>query len=144
VTGATATLYRALTEPNVELVITRATEAVAREQMNVGSLFEDNVVVVAGAQSAWARRRRIKLDELANEPWTLPPYDSAMGAIVVEAFRARGLAPPVATVVVESANIRSRLSKTGRFLTVIPEFALTLPGRDPLLKALPVELPEGQ
>jgi DNA-binding transcriptional LysR family regulator len=140
-TGATGTLYRELTERNVELVITRATEAVAKEQTNVGSLFEDNVVVAAGAQSRWARRRRIKLDELVNEPWTLPPYDSAMGAIVVEAFRARGLAPPVATVVAESANMRSRLLATGRFLTVLPEFALTLPGRDPSLKALPVELP---
>jgi DNA-binding transcriptional LysR family regulator len=141
VTGATATLYRELTERNVELVITRATEAIAKEQTDVGSLFEDNVVVAAGAQSRWARRRRIKLSELVNEPWTLPPYDSAMGAIVLEAFRARGLAPPAAMVVMESANIRSRLSATGRFLTVIPEFALTLPGRDPLLKALPVELP---
>jgi DNA-binding transcriptional LysR family regulator len=141
VTGATATLFRELTERNVELVITRATEAVAKELTNAGSLFEDNVVVAAGAQSRWARRRRIKLDELVNEPWTLPPYDSAMGAIVSEAFRARGLAPPVATVVAESAIMRSRLLATGRFLTVIPEFALALPGRDPMLRALPVELP---
>jgi DNA-binding transcriptional LysR family regulator len=141
VTGATAILFRELTERNVELVITRATEAVADERTNVGSLFEDNVVVAAGAQTRWARRRRIKLDELLNEPWTLPPYDSAMGAIVLEAFRARGLAPPAATVIIDSANIRSRLSAKGRFLTVIPQFALALPGSNPSLKALPVELP---
>jgi DNA-binding transcriptional LysR family regulator len=141
VTGATATLFRALTERNVELVITGAAKAVAKEQTNLGSLFEDNVVVVGGAQSRWARRRRIKLDELVNEPWTLPPYDSAMGTIVLEAFRALGLAPPAATVVTESAHMRSRLLANGRFLSVIPEFALTLPNRNPLLKALPVELP---
>src|SRR5262245_51558688 len=119
-TGVTSTLYRELTERNVELVITRATEAIAKEQVNVGSLFEDDVVVAAGAQSRWARRRRIALDDLVNEPWTLPPDDSAMGAIVSEAFRARGLPPPAPTVVMESANIRSRLAATGRFLTVIP------------------------
>jgi DNA-binding transcriptional LysR family regulator len=141
VTGATATLFRELTERNVELVTTRATETVAKEQTIVGTLFEDNVVVAAGAQSRWARRRRIKLDEVVNEPWTLPPYDSAMGTIVQEAFRARGLAPPAPTVVMESANTRGRLAATGRFLTVMPEFALTLPGRDSSLKALPVELP---
>jgi DNA-binding transcriptional LysR family regulator len=140
-TGITATLFRELTERNVEVVITRATETVPREQISVGTLFEDNVVVAAGIQSRWAGRRRIKLDELVNEPWTLPPYDSAMGAIVVEAFGARGLAPPQATVVAESALMRSRLLATGRFLTVIPEFSLTLPGRDPSIKALPVELP---
>jgi DNA-binding transcriptional LysR family regulator len=140
-TGAAGILLRKLTERSVELVTTRATDAVADEQTSVGGLFEDNVVVAAGAQSRWARRRRIKLDELVNEPWALPPDGSALGAIVLEAFRARGLAPPAATVVAESAILRSRLLTTGRFLTVIPEFLLASPGRDPSLKALPVELP---
>jgi DNA-binding transcriptional LysR family regulator len=144
VTGATGTLYRELTERNVDVVITRATEAVAQEQTNVGSLFEDNVVVAAGAQSRWARRRRVKLDELVDEPWTLPPYDSAMGAIVLDAFHACRLAPPAATVVTESTSMRSRLAASGRILTVLPEFALRLPGRDTSLKALPVELPNAR
>lgn len=140
-TGAAGTLLRKLTERSVELVITRATGTVADEQTSVGGLFEDNVVMAAGVHSRWARRRRIKLDELVNEPWALPPEGSAVGAIILEAFRARGLAPPAATVVAESAILRSKLLATGRFLTVIPEFSLTLPGRDPSLKALPVELP---
>jgi DNA-binding transcriptional LysR family regulator len=67
-----------------------------------------------------------------------------MGALVVEAFRARGLTPPAATVVLESPHIRSKLAATGRYLTVIPEFTLALPGRDPRLKALPVDLPDTQ
>jgi DNA-binding transcriptional LysR family regulator len=140
-TGSAATLLRKLAERNVELVITRATETVAPEQVDVASLFEDKVIVAVGAQSRWARRRRIKLDELVHEPWVLPPNGSAVGAIILEAFRARGFAPPAATVVIESANIRAKLAASGRFLTVIPEFALALPGRDPSLKALPVELP---
>jgi DNA-binding transcriptional LysR family regulator len=140
-TGSAATLLRKLAERNVELVITRATEVVAPEQVDVASLFEDNVIVAAGAQSRWARRRRIALDELAREPWVLPPDGSAVRAIILEAFRARGLALPPPTVVMESANIRAKLAASGCFLTVIPEFTLVLPGRDPSLKALPVELP---
>jgi DNA-binding transcriptional LysR family regulator len=139
-TGPAATLLRKLTERQVELVITRSTDA-DDGQTHVGGLFEDNVVVAAGAQTRWARRRRIALSELANEPWVLPADGSAVGAIIREAFRARGLAPPAATVVMESANIRIRLAATGRFLTVIPEFSLTLPGRNSAVKALPVELP---
>ena len=38
-TGATATLYRALTERNVELVIGRVAEGVAEGHMDVGRLF---------------------------------------------------------------------------------------------------------
>ena len=63
-----------------------------------------------------------------------------MGAIALEAFRAQGLPPPTATVVADS-NLRNRLLVTGRFLTVFAEFALKLPGSDPSLKTLPVELP---
>lgn len=140
-TGAAATLLRKLTERNVELVVTRSTEAIAEEQTNVGGLFEDNVVVAGGAQSRWTRRRKIKLAELVNEPWVLPPDGSALGAIVLQAFHARGLAPPTATVVMESANIRAKLAATGRFLTAIPEFALSFAGSEPSVKALPVELP---
>lgn len=139
-TGSATTLLRRLSERNVELVITRATEG-DYEQNFVAGLFEDNVVVAAGAQSRWARRRRIGLDELVNEPWALPPMGSAVGAIILAAFQARGLPPPAATFVAESAILRSKLVATGRFLTVIPEFLLTLPGRDPGLRALPVELP---
>jgi len=141
-TAPAASLLRKLTERSVELVTTRSAEAVADEQAYVvDDLFEDNVIVVGGVQSPWARRRRIKLSELVKEPWVLPADGSAVGAIIREAFRARGLAPPAATVVMESANIRGRLAATGRFLTALPEFSLTLPGRNPSIKALPVELP---
>jgi DNA-binding transcriptional LysR family regulator len=139
-TGSATTLLRRLSERNVELVITRATEGDGEQDL-VGGLFDDNVVVAAGARSRWARRRRIELDELVNEPWALPPTGSAVGAIIVAAFKARGLPPPAASFVTESAILRSKLLASGRFLTVIPEFLLTLPGRDPALRALPVELP---
>jgi DNA-binding transcriptional LysR family regulator len=139
-TGPAASLIRKLTERNVELVITRSTEPVTDEQTSAGDLFEDSVVVVAGKRCRWARRRRIKLDELVNEPWVLPADGSAVGAITREAFRARGLKPPAATVVMESATVRGRLAASGRFLTVIPEFSLKF-RKERSLKALPVELP---
>jgi DNA-binding transcriptional LysR family regulator len=141
VTGAIVTLYPALAERKVELVITPAPGPTAEEHTNVGSLFEDNVVVVAGARSRWARRRRIELEELVNEPWTLPPPGSSLGIIVATAFGARGLPPPEVTVVAEAALILTRLVATGRFLSVFSESSLRFPGIDPTLKVLPVELP---
>ena len=72
-TGPAATLLHKLTDRHVELVISRSTDAVAGEQTYVGDLFQDNVVVAAGVQSRWARRRRIKLDELLNELLNIGP-----------------------------------------------------------------------
>jgi hypothetical protein len=40
-----------------------------RRATNMGSLFEDGVIVAAGAKSRWTRRRGITLDELVNESW---------------------------------------------------------------------------
>ena len=40
------------------------------------SLFHDRILVVAGPKSKWARRRKVELSELADEPWVLPPHDS--------------------------------------------------------------------
>lgn len=142
--GDTATLYRALTERSIELVISRVADALAEGHVEVGSLFDDAAIVVAGAQNPWTRRRKVQLAELVDEPWTLPPFDNEMGAIVLDAFRACRLAPPQTTVIAASTYMRSSLAAAGGFLTVMPEFALKLPGKFASLQALPVELPNSR
>jgi DNA-binding transcriptional LysR family regulator len=98
VTGPVLTIYRDLTERRVELVITRIVEFADRDNMLVENLFDDDIVTVAARQNPWTRRRRIELAELVNEPWTLPSHDTGIGAFAIDAFRARGLKPPRATV----------------------------------------------
>jgi DNA-binding transcriptional LysR family regulator len=139
VTAAGPPLYRDLVERNVELAISLVPGAEAGTDIVVENLFDDDFVIVAGSQSPWAHRRKIELAELVNEAWTLLPSDSVASAVVVEAFRARGLEPPRTKVVTPSLNLRNRLLETGRFLTVLPRFALLLPSKHPSLKALPVE-----
>jgi DNA-binding transcriptional LysR family regulator len=144
VTGSILVLHPALAARQVELVISPAPD-IPEEYVNVGTLFENKHLVMAGAQSRWARRRRIRLEDLVDEPWALPPPGSTQGLIVEAAFRAHGLPPPAVTVVAGSSNVRNRLAATGRFLTVFPEYSLRFPRTDharigPSLKALPVEL----
>lgn len=142
--GETATLYRALTERSIELVIGRVAEALADGHMDVGSLFDDAVIVAAGAKNPWTRRRKVQLAELVDEPWTLPSLDNELGAIIRDAFRSYRLALPQTTVIADSTDMRGKLAAAGRFLTVMPEFALKLPGRFASLQALPVELPNSR
>ena len=144
VTGDPARLSRDLTERNVELVITRMAGALPQEHVVLETLFDDSVVVAAGLQNPWVRRRRIELSELVNEPWVLPSFDNFAGSVAVEAFRASGLAPPRATVMALSLNMRNELLATGRFLTVIPGFLLRLPHKHRSLKALHIELPNNR
>jgi DNA-binding transcriptional LysR family regulator len=144
VTGSVPVLCRELAERKVELVITRVSEPLIEADMSVEKLFDDEYVVVAAAENPWARRRRIELAELLDEPWTLAPPDSAVGAFAVSAFRACGLKPPRTTVVTLSVHMRHRLLATGRFLTITSGFMLMLPHKHPTLRALPIDLPNAR
>jgi DNA-binding transcriptional LysR family regulator len=135
-------LPRVLSDREVELAISRIASPVSEEHMTE-ILFHDSLVVATGAKNRLMRRRSIALADLANEPWLLP-LDSMFTMVVSDSFRALGLAPPRMTVSTSSINLRNELWATGRFLTVVPEFALRLPRRHPVLRALPVDLPNSR
>lgn len=117
---------------------------------NLGSVKDDNLVfdhlyhetyiVAAGVQSEWARRRRLALSDMADECWVLPPRDSAIGSLSLQAFRACGLDYPRATSFMINPEARIALLRTGRFLTIVPASALRFPAKRRQIKILPIEL----
>ena len=113
-------LHRELSERNVDLLISGRFGPITDERLGFEILYDDSYVVATGAQSPWARRRRIELAELVNELWALPPRESAIGSVAMEAFRASGLDYPRTSVVTHSAHARLNLLATGRFLTIFP------------------------
>jgi DNA-binding transcriptional LysR family regulator len=141
VTGEAVTLRRDLSERRVDLLIVRKFGPIADEQLSFEILYQNPYVVAAGATNPWVRRRRIELAELAGELWALPPPNSQVGSVAVEAFRASGLDFPRATVVAFAHELRINLLRTGRYLTVLPESLLRFPAPHPFLKELPVKLP---
>src|SRR5437667_10258453 len=118
-----------LAERAVDLLVFRKVLTVIDEQTSFEFLFDSPYVVAAGGRSPWVRRRRVALAELMGEAWTLPAPDDAFGSFVTNAFRAGGLDYPRATVVTSALEIRANLLRTGRYLSVIPEFWLQLPDR---------------
>ena len=59
----------------------------------------------------------------------------------LKAFRASGLPIPRATVVANAVEMRANLLRTGRYLSIVPEFWLQFPVPHPFVRKLPVELP---
>jgi len=133
-------LHRELIERHVDVLVAQRLGPIADERLDFDFVFDDSLVVAAGAQDPWARRRKVALAELANESWTLPPPTSVVGSIVMEAFRASGLDYPRTTAFVIPTEVRINLLKTGHYLTILAGFALRFPAR-PEIKVLPVELP---
>jgi len=130
-----------LSERRLDLLVFRKAGTIADEKFDFEALFESPYVVAAGTQSPWARRRSIALGDLVGETWALPAADSYFGSFVVDAFRASGLTLPHLTVVTTALEMRANLLRTGRYLTILPEFWLQFPGRHPFIRKLPVELP---
>lgn len=141
VTAYLEPLRRELSERNVDLLIVRRFGPTADEQMDFEFLFDDSYVVAVGAQNQWVRRRRIELGKLVSESWTLPPPESVIGSIAMEAFRASGLDYPRTTVIADSPEVRISLLATGRFVTIFPASVLRFPTMRSEIKILPVELP---
>lgn len=139
VTGYVETLYRELTERNVDLLIARRFGSIADERLDYEFLYDDSYSVAVGAQNPWARRRRIELAELVNEPWVLPPPESVLGSVAMEAFRASGLDYPRTTVIGEPVDVRISLLATGRFISIFPDSVLRFPAKRPELRVLPVK-----
>ena len=140
-TGDATLTYRALAERKIDLLIARIFAPVDEEHMQAEVLYEVRDVVAAAAQNPWTRRRRVKLADLVNVPWVLPPTDSLQGTIVAEAFRVSGLEVPRAAVITATVPVRNALLAGGRFLTIEPDSDLQLPGTSPPLKRVAVNLP---
>jgi DNA-binding transcriptional LysR family regulator len=141
VTGEGRALYRELEERNVDLLVARTFSGDHQDHIEMEALCDDPYVVAAGIRSPWVRRRRLTLADIVDEQWVLPPLDSLVGSFVVEAFRASGLRPPHPAVLAFPVEVRTSLLETGRFLTIVPRSMLRFPGPHPLIKELPVKLP---
>src|SRR5215470_15635206 len=99
VTGNAPAIHRALMERTAEVAIMRVMGRVDEELLRVETLFDDELLVAAGAGNPLTRRRRVDLAELVHERWVMSMTDSFTTALAAEAFRERGLEPPPAAVV---------------------------------------------
>jgi DNA-binding transcriptional LysR family regulator len=133
--------YRDLRERNVDLVLGPFVRPFAEDDLEAELLFEEKPTVVAGVHSKWARRCKVELADLIDEPWCMAPPDTLVGSRCVEAFRASGLDVPKRTVLATSIQLYNGLLATGRFLTILPDSLLKFSAKRFGLKGLPIELP---
>jgi DNA-binding transcriptional LysR family regulator len=132
----------ALRERKYDLMLARLDRPLASEEddLNVEILFHDRMILAAGMHTRWARRRKIDLAELADEPWILSAPNTWNYARLMEAFQMRGLPMPKASAVTLSTPLRVHLLATGPY---IASMSLRLHTDRHAIKVLPVDLPDG-
>ena len=132
--------FRELRERSVDILLGRLFKPVTVDDVEAEILCEDAFFVAAGAQTAWARRRKLALEELMTESWILFPPNSLSGTYIEAGFRAHGLPLPQKRLNSFSMQLRFHLLATGRFLTVLHRSVLQFNAQRWSLKALPIDL----
>ena len=111
---------RELRQRTVELAIAATDGLPPDPEVATEVLFNDRQVVVAGLHSKWARRGKVALKDLMDEPWILPPPESILGRYISAAFRAARVEPPRAHIVSFSLPLCHQLLASGEFISLLP------------------------
>jgi len=111
------------------------------DDLNVEILFDDEAVIAAGADSRWARRRKIDVADLLDASWVGTSRDTLTTIQMEAAFQARDLPIPKMQVVTFSVQVRAHLLAGGHFVSAMPKSMLRLNPECSGLKALPIKLP---
>jgi DNA-binding transcriptional LysR family regulator len=128
-----------LRDRNHDLILARLLTAPPElpDDLHADVLFDDPVVIAAGMGTRWARSRKVKLADLADEPWMLPGPGTTTYGRVEEAFRAQRLAMPDVRLVTLLTPLLRHFLANGQFITAHARSVV----RSNSLKELPVDLP---
>jgi DNA-binding transcriptional LysR family regulator len=131
--------YDALRDREVELALGRLPVAMTEPDLVAEVLFDEPLLVAAGANSRFAKRRTVTLGELVNEPWVFTQRGSLPRMLQEEAFTASGVDVPTPGIETISLQLYLRLVESGRWLGLVPGSALRFGGRALSIKVLPIK-----
>jgi DNA-binding transcriptional LysR family regulator len=130
--------FRELRDRQVDLVIARVPHSFAADDLRTEILLDEQYSIAAGTTSRLARRRKLAMADLLDEPWVLPSPDTLAGSLMRQAFQSNGLESPAAAVVTLSTHLRCSLIGSGHFLGMLPASVLRLNAERFGLMSLPV------
>ena len=130
---------------NLDVVLARLSrpymEDPLGQDLNVEVLFDDEAVIVSGAKSRWARRRKIQLTDLLDASWVGTSRQTFTTMLLEQAFLTNNLPIPKMRVMTFSVQVRAHLLATGDFVSAMPKSMLHLNPECSALKELPIKLP---
>jgi len=137
-------VFLALRERRYDCVLiqyVRGVQDTTEDDLSVEILYEDSLIVAAWAHSKWARRRKIDLAELIDEPWILTGPTSWSRPVGEKIFGAAGFSRPNPMIETDSIILRARLVAGGPYLSMfITSVLRRLIADNYAVTALPVDL----
>jgi DNA-binding transcriptional LysR family regulator len=129
--------FRLLRDRTVDFLLGAVPHAVA-DDLQTEILFHDRSYILCGSGHPLARRRNIALEDLVDQQWVWT-REGFFSSYLIEAFEAKGLAAPVASVQTFSVHQRISLLVSNRFLSAESGNVLRFNAARFPIKILPVE-----
>ena len=124
VDGPSPTLLDLLLAGKLDCVIGRVTPewllGEVDQQLDFESLYEEDMVFVAGAANPILKKRRLGYRDLLGENWVLPTPASTTRRAFIEAFLRNGLTPPNPKVETSSFLYNLTVAGASSMLTIAP------------------------
>ena len=139
--GSATTLLPALRSGELDLVVGRVTSDVPGEGLQFEAFYNEPLQVVVRPGHPLARRRRLRLGDLAGEAWIVPPPEAPYRRRLDTAFREAGVAPPLRLIETASITVNKMLVQKSDMLGVMPRDVAREYAALGLVRVLPLRLP---
>jgi DNA-binding transcriptional LysR family regulator len=124
----------------LDIVVGRILDAELAPQLVYEPLADEPHGLFAGPRHALGRRRRLRLEDLAAQPWVLPPVGSVLRDRVDALFLQQGLPAPDAVVETTSLPLITSLLRDNGMVVALPETVMRPACEAGMLRRLPVDL----
>jgi DNA-binding transcriptional LysR family regulator len=140
--GSTNALVDELLGGELDCIIGRLTSGTPRaDELALWPLYDGELCLVTGRTHPLARRKRVTLQDLAQEGWALGGTAGAARRIVEQMFIAAGLRPPVPVLECRPQFANLAFAASMQLVTVATRSDAVVAQRAGAISILPVELP---
>jgi DNA-binding transcriptional LysR family regulator len=139
--GTPGTLLPALRGGEFDLVVGRLSGELPAEGLDFEPLYNEPMLAVVRARHPLAKRRTLKLAQLANAQWIVPTPESPFRRRLVAAFRQAGVEPPRRIVESLSMLVNRVLVQETDMIAVMPRDVAHQFAAPGIARILPVKLP---
>src|SRR5512146_1822852 len=141
---ASRQLVQRLLQGHLDVVVARLLDAEAAGELAYEPLALDEPhAVIASARHPLAGHAPLRLEDLIEQPWIVPPPGSLVREKLAAMFLRQGLPQPGDIVETSSLPMITALLEQGRMIVALPEVAVASYCKAGILKVLMTDLPVG-
>lgn len=141
---ASRLLVQRLLQGHLDMVVARLLDAETADELAYEPLaFDEPHAVIASARHPLAGHAHLRLEDLIEQPWIMPPPGSLVRDKLAAMFLHEGLPQPSDIVETASLPIITALLEQGRMIVALPEVAVASYCRAGILEVLMTDLPVG-